>query len=221
MKLPNKYVLFGIISAILIATIVGAWCVFRNQKTTQSVQDKISSLEQSNSQRSTSQSEIESVKDLIDGEYTFAPVDTSTWQTYRDEELGFEVKIPEDWSGKADGEGVCLQEKERKYFVEETSVCPIRISFSDRENLQASRFHDILSRRIKTPENKVWHTRVDGYDTIVSYGFGNVLAYIFYGNKYYLVSSELDGTFESGENFYPSELATLYPWILTRMAFLK
>ena len=48
-------------------------------------------------QKQAAHSEIESVKDLIDGEYTFSPVDTSTWQTYRNEELGFEVKIPKDW----------------------------------------------------------------------------------------------------------------------------
>lgn len=41
--------------------------------------------------------EIEGIKDLIDGEYAFAPIDTSDWQTYRNEEIGFEVKIPKNW----------------------------------------------------------------------------------------------------------------------------
>ncbi len=41
--------------------------------------------------------EVASVQDLIDGEYTFTPLDTSDWKTYRNEELGFEVKYPGSW----------------------------------------------------------------------------------------------------------------------------
>lgn len=40
---------------------------------------------------------IESVSDLVDGEYIFTPVDTSKWQTYRNNDAGFEVKIPSNW----------------------------------------------------------------------------------------------------------------------------
>lgn len=39
--------------------------------------------------------EIESIKDLIDGEYTFAPINTSDWQVYWNEEAGFEIRFPE------------------------------------------------------------------------------------------------------------------------------
>ena len=41
--------------------------------------------------------EIESVRDLIDGEYVFTSIDTSDWQTYRNEEAGFEVRIPKNF----------------------------------------------------------------------------------------------------------------------------
>lgn len=38
--------------------------------------------------------EIGSIKDLVGGEYSFAPVDTSNWQVYQDKEPGFEVRLP-------------------------------------------------------------------------------------------------------------------------------
>ncbi|MFZ1736082.1 MAG: hypothetical protein WAU31_04060 [Candidatus Moraniibacteriota bacterium] len=84
MKLPNKHVLFGVISAILLAAIVGAWCVFRNQKTTQ--------LESGSSAQSI-QSEGNS------GEMQASDViDTSNWKTYRNEKYGFEFKLSDEYS---------------------------------------------------------------------------------------------------------------------------
>jgi len=220
MKLSKKQ---GIVVVAFLAVVACGWGIFRTYRVaTRNIQGQSPlSANQSQVQQNTPQGEIDSVKDLVDGEYTFPPMDTSTWQTYRNEELGFEVKIPKSWVGVVDSDSVCLEEKGREYFVEGSVTCPVRISSSKRENLQSSEFHDLLSRRMKTSENKTWHALVDGHDAIVSFGFGNVAAFVFYEDRYYLVSSELDGAFKSGENFYQSELVTIYPTILARMVFLS
>jgi len=38
--------------------------------------------------------EVETVKDLIDGEYTFTPIDTSDWKTYRNDEFRYQLRFP-------------------------------------------------------------------------------------------------------------------------------
>ena len=96
MKLSKKH---GIVVVAFLAVIACGWGVFRTYKTaTRNIQGQPSlPTNQSQVQQNTSQSEIDSVKDFVDGEYTLPPMDTSTWQTYRNEELGFEVKIPKNW----------------------------------------------------------------------------------------------------------------------------
>lgn len=42
--------------------------------------------------------EFENIKKLVNGEYEFENVDTSDWQVYQNKEMGFEIKIPKDWS---------------------------------------------------------------------------------------------------------------------------
>lgn len=74
-----------------------AGLLWRSHKQMQVVVGVQRMAETKTQQQSVAQNEIESIKDLIDGEYVFTPVDTSDWQTYRNEEVGFEVKIPKDW----------------------------------------------------------------------------------------------------------------------------
>ncbi len=69
--------------------------------------------------------ELENVRDLIDGEYAFTPIDTSDWKTYRNEDVGFEVKIPKDWfcggvalAPNLKTQHVCLEEKEKKNYYD-------------------------------------------------------------------------------------------------------
>ncbi len=38
--------------------------------------------------------EVASVQELIDGEYTFTPLDTADWQVYQDKEFGYLLKLP-------------------------------------------------------------------------------------------------------------------------------
>ena len=41
---------------------------------------------------------LNDVKDYIDGEYVFESMDTSDWKTFRNDKVGYEIKIPRDWS---------------------------------------------------------------------------------------------------------------------------
>ncbi|QQS21375.1 MAG: hypothetical protein IPL87_02590 [Candidatus Moraniibacteriota bacterium] len=104
-----------IFATFLILTGLGGWFLLHKQRSIQNVPKQLPVASQqpvqvvekpqgvpatvpgSTLQQPATQSEIESIKDLIDGEYTFTPIDTTNWQTYRNEELGFEVKIPKNW----------------------------------------------------------------------------------------------------------------------------
>lgn len=70
-------------------------------------------------QQPTQTDEVESVKDLVDGEYTFTPIDTSDWQTYRNEELGFEVKVPNFLTIKEENTGYI------QFIAEDDSQKPV------------------------------------------------------------------------------------------------
>lgn len=38
------------------------------------------------------------IEKLIDGEATFEKITTDNWKTYRNKEMGFEIKVPQDWT---------------------------------------------------------------------------------------------------------------------------
>ncbi len=52
---------------------------------------------------------IKNIMELVDGEYKFDKVDTSNWKTYRNEDIGIEMKIPSDW--------VCTEDKVTKLIA--------------------------------------------------------------------------------------------------------
>ena len=55
----------------------------------------------------------EKTKDVIE---TFQPDETADWKTYRNEKYGFELKIPQEWSGFTVGEEILSPERVRGYF---------------------------------------------------------------------------------------------------------
>ncbi len=53
--------------------------------------------------------DIKNIMELVDGEYKFNKVDTSNWKTYRNEDIGIEMKIPSDW--------MCIEDKVTKLIA--------------------------------------------------------------------------------------------------------
>ena len=53
--------------------------------------------------------DVKNIMELVDGEYKFDKVDTSNWKTYRNEDIGIEMKIPGDW--------VCTEDKVTKLIA--------------------------------------------------------------------------------------------------------
>ncbi len=106
MKLPNKYVFFGIASAILLAAVVGAWCVFRNQKTTQP--ELGSSTQPIQAEGNSGEMQASDV------------IDTSNWKTYRNEKYGFEFKYPSEIQIKELKNASCI--KTATYYCRNLSV---------------------------------------------------------------------------------------------------
>ncbi|MFZ1655047.1 MAG: hypothetical protein WBO92_00830 [Candidatus Moraniibacteriota bacterium] len=113
----NHKPLFLTVALIALLVIAGAfWCI--QNRPPMAVNQPVVKEAPIQAEQPTQTEGTEGIKDLIDGEYAFTPVDTSDWQTYRNEEVGFEVKIPKDWfcggialDPNSKRSIVCLEEK--------------------------------------------------------------------------------------------------------------
>jgi hypothetical protein len=87
----NQKLIVGILVVFVLAVIgVFGWKIVSAPQSARMTQN----IEQP---AETNTDEVESVKNLVDGEYSFVSVDASDWQIYRDEEAGFEIKIPKNF----------------------------------------------------------------------------------------------------------------------------
>ena len=177
MKLSKKH---GIVVVAFLAVVVCGWGVFRTYKTaTRNIQGQPSlPANQSQVQQSTPQSEIDSVKDLVDGEYTFPPMDTSTWQTYRNEELGFEVKIPKNWEMremyKEEGKSIDIwfSQKGKWYEFEGGSYNAIILAISFKTNPFFQPPESVLKSFKESHENvSIQRTVINGVPFYYNNGF--------------------------------------------------
>ncbi|MGB4833664.1 MAG: hypothetical protein WBP40_01380 [Candidatus Moraniibacteriota bacterium] len=87
----NHKPLFLTVALIALLVIAGAFWYVQKREV---VVNQLVAKDKTQEEQRTKNDEIESIRDLIDGEYAFTPVDTSDWKTYRNEEAGFEIRIP-------------------------------------------------------------------------------------------------------------------------------
>lgn len=228
-RFSKKYIIVLVTAGIILAS---SWFWYVLNKTSEKVEsvpvvgnnsDQV--VEDQTQQKQ--ENEIESIKDLIDGEYVFDPIDTSNWKTYRNEEAGFEMKIPKNWyvndlsKSKIDsvakyynGEeqsGVCFGEKGKKYFIEggqEDALC--LYVHKDENILESSKYREFTLKRKKGYDGHVFLTTVDGYAAIVQDGFG-LETYIFRDNDYWVLSHIVGDL----------KIISLYPNILQSIKFIQ
>jgi hypothetical protein len=167
----SKRLIVAIIVFIIaiIAIVAGGWFWYVKQKMTVSpIEGEIKTIytipgqnmpdDQSVDTSVSQRNELDSIKDLIDGEYTFAPADTSKWQTYRNEEMGFEMKIPKDWycggvalDPNSKTQIACLEESQRKNYYDGNYKKNnlVMISLDNTEYATAKQLKDTLILRKK------------------------------------------------------------------------
>jgi uncharacterized protein YxeA len=170
-KANQKTIVIIVTIAIILALGAGFW-VWKEKKISQPKQTTQTTKQLSKTE------EIESISNLIDGEYTFIPIDTSDWQTYRNEEIGFEVKIPKNWEmreiQKEENKGAYLwfSQKGRWYEFEGGKENAIIISVF----LKTNPFFRFSETTLKTWKNgyniSIKNTTINGVLLYYYTGFG-------------------------------------------------
>lgn len=169
------------------------------QKQIEEQQKKLQEEIRKKQEEQTEKNEIASVQDLIDGEYVFKPVDTSDWQTYRNEELGFEAKIPRDWiladtyiekDQDIQGNNFYFGKKNTTYTIPEggKSNSAIIIASSNRYNKKAMPLRDFIQLRKSDYAQKLHTFSLNGIESLI---LGNDSVYFFNEDRAWDISFQL------------------------------
>ncbi len=190
MIMNHKKIAIVVFIALVLTGTGILWWKIKNVSQSEKIAEKIE-------RQSAKDDEIESVKDLIDGEYVFAPIDTSDWQTYRNEEAGFEMKIPKNWKlvntykdSEIKGEYLYFGKEGTTYPISEggESGAAILVMSSDRFNKKAMPIREFLQKRKSGYGENLSSLSVDNTKAIV---LGEKSVYFFNSDKAWTISFQL------------------------------
>ncbi len=204
---------------VIVLVIAGAFVwkkgVLQPRQTTQTTEQ---------SKQSAKAAEIENVKDLIDGDYSFVPVDTSDWQIYRNEEAGFEIKIPKDWrlvdtykDDSIKGNYLYFGQESTTYSIPEggMSNAAILVLASDRYNKKAMPLRDFLQKRKSGYGERVSSLLVDQTESVM---LGETDVRFFEGDNSWAISFQL--YYDRSNNIHANE-HDIFLGIIRTFKFLK
>jgi len=106
------------------------------------------------------------------------PIDTSDWQTYRNEELGFEVKYPEGWKVEILPNEIKLFNPQFKYYNNylKENILPFAVYIKRDTKLPSDILEDIKMDATDIPINFddiMLREVINGYDAIVIKPYSN------------------------------------------------
>lgn len=201
MPILSKRVVFVVLALCAMATLVGViFSSYFGRKTATKSAVSESTVQTSKTDGLLSpDSEIASIKDLIDGEYQFPAVDTSTWKTYRNDEMGFEVKIPQNLEvnkntrDTSDDKGlmeVGFGEKDTLYPLGEGtySNSVISVSVYDRHNANVMPLREYLMLRDQRNSKQILKLLLGGVDAIC---FGDDEVFAYQGDKEWNINFQM------------------------------
>ena len=177
----GKRFIYGFSGIFIIAFLAIFYCsTSSKQLADNSVDNNTPQLQQESPQIPDQNKYADAVKDLIDAKQIFnVNLDTSNWQTYRNEKMGFEIRIPKDWyvNDSSESGGVCFGKKGVNYYYEEAKEDPICLLIEN-NNGSPSEFRDALKRDRKSYKTRFTSATIDGYPAIIRDSFA-LITYIF------------------------------------------
>ena len=187
--MPKKAIITSSIVFFIVAILTGAFLFWHERKSSSNTDQPDTSngaMQATRSSENTTEDEISSIiKGMAEGEYQFPPVDTSKWKTYRNDELGFEVKMPEyleevgiERDPKAGFVQVGFGKKGESYSIGEgtSSTSLFSIRSQDQSNPNVMPLRRYVESRIQRNHDKVLKLSLGGTNAIFL-GTSEVFAY--------------------------------------------
>lgn len=157
------------------------------------------------------EAEIESIKDLIDGDYEFENVDTLNWRTYQNKDMGFEVKIPENWeaveaSYKVEGKEtkkISLREKGlTSYVSKEGGAREVAVTLQDTVDAYKDiSFRDQIEGWEGDYNFKAQSFKIDNSQAVIANFFGVITTIFFVDSKVWNISAVTAGNPNISKNY--------------------
>jgi hypothetical protein len=214
MRLSMKYI-WGAVAVIALTTTVSVWFRLTGKEVFNDAYKEASIQESVSEEKSDLAAEIDAIRDLIDTNEETSPlpkVETDHWRVYRNEENGFEVRLPDTWVAESWNEGIYFKEVGKTYRYEGEWPYAFHVRFSRLEDFQADRLRASIESSKQSYDVTVHRFKIDSQEALlVNKGCFGVEAISSQGDRGVVLGFDLcPDTYKDEFDIYKGVLQTFH-----------